>query len=182
VLYKLTLDVNLMEPSVTVPGMDVLRRWKEEGKVDLIEANRPQVVREPAYGWPGAPAKPVERNPNQRGGKRRSGKMNESGNANFKSIAAVLFPSKDHLKLSMAEINNVAHLIRHHLVKNEIFVTANKKDFIEEGRRDRLKSNFGIVIMTPEEVIEALCELQGWESGVIKEKAVASGGKSRARK
>ena len=161
--YKLTIDVNLMDTELNIPAMNTLKRWKEEGKLDLIEADGRGAPKKEVYTWPGAPksTEPAEK-PAWKGGKARSGKMNESGKANFKSVAAVIFPGKDPMKLNLKEINNVAHLIKHHSVKNEIFVAAKESEFITSGRRDLLKSYFGIIVMTPDEAVEALTELQGW--------------------
>jgi hypothetical protein len=161
--YKLTIDVNLMHTETKQPAMDTLRRWKEEGKIDLIEADPPKSAREPAYGWPGAPPKA---NPDTRFGRAgtRGRPKKESGSGpNFKGVASVLFPNKDPLKLNMAEINNVAHLLKHHGSKNELFITANLKDFIDGGRRELLKSHFGVVAMTPVEAVDMLKEIEGWK-------------------
>lgn len=177
--YKITVDVNLMNAETAVPGMETLKRWKDEGKLDLLEADPPRTAKAPAYGWPGAPPKPKETQSSWGEPKRRPKKMAESGSANFKSVASVLFPSKDPQKLNMGEINNVAHLIQHHISKNEIFVTGNSRDFIEGGRRDLLKVCFGIIAMTPEEAVKMLGEIQGWEGG---KPPPGSASKSRAKR
>ncbi len=152
-IYKLTMQGSLLEDSAGVSSIQTLKRWREEGKIDLVDAN-------PAKG-----AVPISRNPEiDAGGRRRipSRKIAESGKANFKAVAAAIFPGKDPLKLDMTEINNVAHLIKHHASKNEIFVTADTRSFIEGGRRESLKAQFGILAMTPDEAVRMLCELQGW--------------------
>src|SRR6185312_9453142 len=142
--YKLTIDINLMHEAQTIPAMDVLKRWKAEGKIDLIEAEPPRLERGSAHGWPGAQIiKNEVRDPRQRGG-RRIIKKESSHGANFRNLAAVLFPQKDSQKLNMGEINDVAHMLKHHSSKNELFITHNLKDFIEEGKRERLKAGFGI--------------------------------------
>ena len=101
--YKLTIDTNLMDPNLKIAAMDIIKRWKEEGKIDFSEANKPKLDRDPATGWPGAPAKLAHP-------RARPGKILDSGKATFASIATILFPQKDPHKLSMMEINNVAHL------------------------------------------------------------------------
>ena len=170
--YKLTLDTNLMAAELNVPGMDTLKRWQDEGKIELSEADRAKVDKNPAFGWPGAAPKPQpQMKPKWGSPKGRSGKMAESGNANFSTVAAVLFPSKDPHKLNMTEINNVAHLIKHHSSKNELFLTLNE-GVLETARRERLKTSFGIVAMTPEEAVQTLGELEGW---------TAVGGKKTAK-
>jgi len=161
--YKITIDINLMHAAPNIPGMDTLKRWMSEGKIELIEAEPPKVEKAIPYGWPGAPPKPVEsRDPRLRGG-RRIIKKDPPGGASFKGVAAVLFPQKDAQKLNMGEINDVAHMVKHHISKNEIFVTHNRKDFIEEGKRTALKSAFGIVAMTPAEAVEMLTKIESWK-------------------
>jgi hypothetical protein len=179
---KITIDMNLMEPGLGIPAMDTLRRWKDEGKIELVEADRAAAVKEQPYNWPGAPPKREESSEKVwKGGRGRSGKMQESGKANFKSIASILFPGKDPLRLNMGEINGVAHLIRHHLIKSEIFVTGNAKDFIEGGRREVLRSHFGIVVMTPDEAVQMLAEANGWTDGTVGGRKTSSSSKPKSR-
>jgi hypothetical protein len=167
VTYKLTVDVNLMDAALKIGGMDTLRKWKEEGKVDLLEAGKPSAPKAAPYTWPGATPQSFPSS------KFRHSKMKDSGAANFGSLAAILFPSKDPHKLTMTEINQVAHLIMHHSSKNEIFVTGNRL-VIDNGRRERLKAAFGIVALDPEETVRTLCEMQGWEA----EKTTGKGSKA----
>jgi len=171
VTYKLTIDVNLMDAALNVPGVETLKRWKEEGKVDLLEAGKPSAPKAAPYTWPGASPQSFPSS------KFRHSKMKDSGAANFGSLAAILFPSKDPHKLTMTEINQVAHLIMHHSSKNEIFVTGNRL-VIDNGRRERLKAAFGILAMDPEECVKTLAEMQGWEVAASK----SSGKGSKAAK
>lgn len=160
VVYKLTIDVNLMAAGLKLDAMDTLKRWEAEGKIQLLEADPPKTA---AYGWPGAAPQPPPVAPAPWGRQRRRlKKSEESGNASFKSVAAVLFPGKDPWKLNMSEVNNVAHLIRHHSTKNDIFVT-NNSTFLEGGRREVLKSYFGITAMNPDEVVRWLEHSDGWD-------------------
>ena len=160
--YKLTIDVNLMHVDPKLPPIDKLKKWKEEGKLDLIEAEPSKnTEREPAFGWPGAAPKPPE-NRFARNNRGRPKKDPSSG-TNFKRVAAVLFPHKDSQKLNMSEINDVAHLIQHHTSKNELFITCNGKNFIESGKRELLKSYFGVIAMTPDEAVAMLSKMEGWK-------------------
>lgn len=162
-IYKLTVDGNITDAGFQGPGLETLKAWKEEGKIDLIETNPSRPMKPQPYGWPGAPPKTeAERSSGQEGHRPRSRRMNESGNANFKTVAASVYPGKDPHKLNMTEINNVAHLIQHHAAKHEIFITVNSRDLIEGGRRAILKAQFGIIVMTPNEAVAALNEMQGW--------------------
>lgn len=160
-LYKLTVDVGVLDSANQTVSVGTLQRWQTQGRVELVPAERSREAREAdaPYNWPGAP----KRKPSWRGGKRGSSLQKESGGANFRTVAAILFPGKDPLRLAMGEINNIAHLIRHHSIHHEVFVTVNRQGFIDDGRRDGLKSAFGIVIMTPDETVAMLKELQGWK-------------------
>jgi hypothetical protein len=157
-LYKLTIDINLLHREDPIPKMDTLVRWRSEGKVELVEADPPRVVvNEP-------PPQPYKANNWMRDPRQRiRPKKPASGAATFKSIAAVLFPNKDSLKLNMGEVNDVAHLVRHHTSKNEFFVTHNRKDFIDDGKRERLKASFGILAVTPDEAVQTLTTIEGWQ-------------------
>lgn len=159
--HMLTLDSTVSGPDCAVAGIDVLRRWEREGKIGLVEADRAQPV---ALN----PEPVVQRNSDSRSSfsrwaKRKPSKMAESGNATFASVAAVLYPGRDPLKLSISDINSVVHLIRHHHMKHEIYITSNSKGLIDGGRRARLKTAFGILAMTPEEAVTTLRQMYGWE-------------------
>lgn len=148
-----------MGDALKIPAMDTLKRWKTQGKIDLIEAAPPRTV---AYGWPGSPPKPA---PFQRGGPRQRMRVKKDppGGVNFKGVASVIFPNRDSQKLNMGEINDVAHLVKHHASKHEFFVTVNLGGLIQNGRRESLKSCFGIIAVTPDEAVQMLGSLEGWK-------------------
>lgn len=160
--YKLTIDVNMMQTEEKNRAMETLKRWGAEGKIELVEADRAKVERDPATGWPGAPSKPMDFRGHRSTMRSRPSKS-EAGGPTFKGVAGVLFPHKDPQKLNMGEVNSVAHLMKHHSSKNELFITMNAKDFIEEGRRESLKAQFGVVTLTPEEAVTMLTEMEGWK-------------------
>lgn len=160
--YKLTIDINLMQEEAKTSSMGVLKRWKSEGKIELIEAVRPRSERDVGYGWPGSPPKPPPSKRVRKSPWKTQDKVKDGG-VNFRSISSILYPTKDSQKLDLGEMNNVTHLMKHHERKNEFFITQNLKDFIESGKQDRLRSTYGIVIMTPDEVVGALTHLEGWK-------------------
>ncbi len=166
-IYKLTVQGGLLEIGDDATAMKTLKRWREEGKVDLIDTNPPRDA-----------VAPVRKPETDGSGRRRvnNRRASDSGKVSFKAVAAAIYPGKDPLKLDMAEINSVAHLIKHHTSKNEIFVTADVKSFIAEGRRELLKAQFGILAMTPEETVQALSELQGWPAETTTGRRGGSGG------
>lgn len=156
ITYKLTIDVDLMLPELKNTAMDQLKKWQSEEKIELFEANVSKGKKS------GGIATPSERKMYGRD-TRRPAKKDQSGTADFRNVAAIIFPTRDPLKLNINEINNVAHIIKHHANKHEIFVTANEKVFIENGRREKLKGAFGIITMTPVEAVRTLSQLQGWK-------------------
>lgn len=161
VKYRLTVDVNLMAAELAVAGMDVLKRWMREGKIELVEVERPRTAGD-VWSTPD----PVLRAPRGRGGyhyaNSRPKIVRDSGAASFRRVASVLFPLKDCDKLNMAQVNDVSHLIKHHLSRNELFVTGNRRDFLDDGRREALKSAFGVVAMTPADAVAILGRMEGW--------------------
>ena len=52
------------------------------------------------------------------------------------------------------KIADVDHLLAHIIEKRDYFVTSDEKDFIKNGKREKLKSEFGVEIMTPEEFVK----------------------------
>lgn len=159
VKYRLTLDTSLTKEAASIPAMGTLQRWKSEGKVDFSEATPEPKV---AYGWPGAaPVPSAQRDFDPK--RRHFKKQPTSGGVNFKAIAAVLFPHRPSDKLDMTEINQVAHIVKHHGTKNEFFITRNTAHFIDGGKRERLKASFGILVMTPEDVVHTLMEIEAWK-------------------
>ncbi len=156
-MYKLTIDIGLMTEGISSASMAKLLKWKEAGLVELIEAGAVKKT-EPVA----PPPKPTPaRQPYQGSNRGRSTPIAGSGNATFKTLAGILFPDRDSAKLRMSEINNVVYLIKHHSTKNDIFVTANTKNYIENGHQERLKSAFGILAMTPEETVRTLSKMVG---------------------
>ncbi|HJH27706.1 MAG TPA: hypothetical protein C5S37_13310 [Methanophagales archaeon] len=52
------------------------------------------------------------------------------------------------------KIADVDHLLAHIIEKRDYFVTSDEKDFIKNGKREKLKSEFGVEIMTPEDFVK----------------------------
>jgi hypothetical protein len=44
-----------------------------------------------------------------------------------------------------------------------VFVTSNTRDFIDDGRRERLNTVFKIVVMTPEETVTMFQKTHSWD-------------------
>ena len=159
--YNLTIDANLMHVEPKLPAMGTLERWNSEGKIVLVEAEPRLGASQPDSAWPRSPSGFAQASQHQRN-IRGPVKRAPAGAKSFKEFAAVLFPYKDPQKLNMGEVNDVAHLVRHHTSKNEMFITGNLKGFIDSGRRELLKAVFGIVTMTPEEATEMLSKKENW--------------------
>lgn len=65
-------------------------------------------------------------------------------------IADILFP--DRHNGGKYQEGDVRHLYAHRAEKNDVFITSNTVDFIENGKREKLLA-MGITVMTPEEFI-----------------------------
>jgi hypothetical protein len=160
--YKLTIDINVLRTDSTPEGMETLQRWQTEGKIEIIEAEPPKSEKPTDYNFPGAPPKVVEADSRYPRGRGRP-KKNLTSGPDFKGLSAILFPHRDPHKLNMTEINDIAHLMKHHGARNELFITINAKDFIDGGRRELLKASFGLLVMTPQEAVQMLTSLEGWK-------------------
>ena len=164
---KLTIDTNIINVRGKLPAVNTLERWQAEGKVQLIGTER---LKDETASHKKASQK-VNSMPNVSEpmvlGVSRLGHAylaGENSGPGFMELAQVLFPNqKDPLSLSNGDTNDVMHLVSHAHSKNEVFVTNNTKHFIANGRREKLKDGFGIVIMTPEEVVDHLSARHGWE-------------------
>lgn len=145
---KLTLDGGLLRENLMLPAVRTLKTWEEQGRIELFESDRAkEVAAAPkGYNWPGA--KTVT-------SKAKVARKTDSGPVSFRGISSVLFPHRDAHRLSIAEVNDVAHLLRHYSQGRTIFVTTNTENFIEDGRRERLAA-LKIIVLTPEEAILAL--------------------------
>jgi len=155
--YKLTIDNNLLENEASIPAMAVLKRWMSEGKIELIDARA--VRTESSF----APVSIEDARSMKRERLIRRSRAISAGVVTFRSVAGIIFPNRDSQKLSMAEINDVAHLMKHHTSKNELFVTENASAFIEAGKREKLKESLGIIALTSAEAVKMLSEIEGWK-------------------
>lgn len=162
VSYKLTLDGGLMREYSLAPAVATLKAWQAEKKIEIFETDRPDVTDTPQSGWPGARATPVEK---PWGAKRRPPPKNPAAASMFGRMSAVLFPMRDTHKLSISEINDVSHLVRHLTLGRTIFVTRNAASFIEQGKREKLRSIFQVSVLTPEETVAYLSKEEGWKVG-----------------
>jgi len=146
---KLTLDGGLLRENVLLPAVRTLKAWEAEGRIEIFESDRAKeepTTSKAAYGWPGA------RTVSSRA---KVARKSEPGTVSFQGICSVLFPNRDAHRLSIAEVNDVAHLLRHHTQGRTIFVTTNAENFIVDGKRERLAA-LKIIVLTPEEAIVAL--------------------------
>jgi len=155
-VYKLTLDGGILREVPMGPAVRTLKLWETEGKIELFESDRAKDTGVPAvHGWPGAPRRGVAP------GRVRAVKE-PPGGPGFQSVSVVLFPGRDPHRLSMTQVNSVAHLLRHHTLGHSLFITNNKVDFINEGKRERLQALFKIMILTPDEAIQVLRKSNEW--------------------
>jgi len=155
-VYSVTLDGGLLREHTLLPAVRKLKDWAAQGKIRLFETDRADdSVSVSKSGWPGE-----QRARPSRG--HRSLKKMDSAGASFQRIAAVLFPVRDPNRLSMTEINDVTHLLRHHSLGHSLFVTTNERNFISEGKRERLQAAFNIAVVTPDEAVRFLTASESW--------------------
>lgn len=152
---KITLDGGLLRASVLLPAVRVLRAWEAAGKVELFESDRAKAA--PTAAW--APPSPSRGRFPARA--RVARKSSASGGASFQSFSSVLFPSRDPQRLNIGEVNDVAHLLRHHSLGHSLFVTTNVDNFIADGKREKLLAAFKLIVLTPDEAVQVLEQSDG---------------------
>lgn len=154
-VYKVTLDGGLLRDTELLPAVRALQSWASEGKIEIFESDRAKDVKPPVDPW----TTPRPTGPNRY----RTVKKVDTKGASFQRVSAVLFPMRDAHRLNMTEVNDVAHLIRHHTLGHSMFVTNNTKDFIANGKREQLQNAFKLVVLTPDEAVTVLCKSESWE-------------------
>lgn len=80
----------------------------------------------------------------------------ESTKEEMERMAGILFPNRRWSGLSSGQIRDVMTLHTHWTYKRDAFVTLNTKDFVgtSDGKRERLRNEFGILALTPEEAVD----------------------------
>jgi hypothetical protein len=157
VVYKITVDGGLIRERVMDPSIRILRNWELEGRIEIFETDRSK-DNAATSAWAGE-KKPTPQQPP----KFRKAKAKTPGSLSFAGVASILFPHRDPNRLTMTEINSVTHLIRHHICQHFIFVTINNRDFIDDGKREQLKAAFNIVVLRPEEAVQAIERVADWK-------------------
>lgn len=164
---KLTIDTNLINSKQRLADMNMLERWRDEGKLEFIGTQR--LKREiAAYKNPAASAKEASI-PNISeplvwgvGNWNEGNWADEDDTPEFLDVAKVLFPAIAPEALNENQQSDVMHLLAHVTAKADVFVTNNTKDFVNDGRREQLKTKFQITVMTAEEVVTDLSSKNGW--------------------
>lgn len=141
-IYKITVDSGLMRENILQPAIRVLKQLETEGRIEIFESDRARA----GMNSDSPPRHPAP----------RPWRKSDPSRTTFNQISAVMFPNRDPNRLNMTETNDVAHLMKHHSQGRNIFVTTNVRDFVADGRQQRLQSAFNIVVLTPDEAISAL--------------------------
>jgi hypothetical protein len=157
----ITIDKKLISESTNSEAIQTLKRWQTEGKLELVDTEPKEKFQAETKAW--FTVNNVETKNSNFGGPSKRRAPKSAHKINFTQVAGVLFPHRDSKRLDMSEINDVAHIIIHHTSGNKIFVTDNTNTFIVQGRRERLKSSFGVVALTPEETVQWFVEHEGWK-------------------
>lgn len=165
---KITIDTNVINSKQRLAAMNMLERWRDEGKIVIVGTTR---LKFEVGAYKNAKASEKEKNIPNVGeplvlGKSYLGHAYLAGpkpNApQFWDLSKIMFPGKDHEKLDNNQSNDVMHLMSHFFAASDIFVTNNTKDFINDGRREKLKAAFQITVMTAEEAVTDLSAKHGW--------------------
>ena len=160
-VVKITIDANLINVRGCHDAMNKLEQLRDQGKVELVGAQRlmDEIRRHPMQ--PAANHKVSSmRDVNEPFVLDYSalgfGYLPEEGRPQFDEIANILFPRMDARTLNSNEANDVMHLLGHCYSNSDYFVTDDRHDFIEDGRRELLRERFGIVVMTAGEMVDHL--------------------------
>lgn len=71
-------------------------------------------------------------------------------------LKEIMFPGIEFDEFNDRTKNRIAdvdHLLAHIKKERDFFITSNTKDFIRNGKKEILKSEFGVEILTPEEFV-----------------------------
>ncbi len=165
---KLTIDTNLINARQKDWRMNKIEQWRDEGKLSVVGTHR-LTMEVAAYKNEKALDKEKKiPNVHEPGVLDKSCfdscyfASSENNSPQFWDISSILFPRKDWKKLSDNESNDVMHLMAHYYAKVDIFLTNNTNDFVKDGRRESLKGKFGIVVMTPQEVVDEFSKTYDW--------------------
>lgn len=166
-----TIDSNLINTRKQIPAMNTLELWEKEGKIVFCGAERLAIE--------------ISKHPKQPDASKKVREMKgisepcvigqsyighsyitkgDPKDPQFWDIASIIFPNKKHDELTQNESNDVMHLMGHYFAKSDYFVTNDRKDFIDGGKRDLLKKRFGINVMTPDELVGHFVEKYGWDA------------------
>jgi len=155
---KLTLNTCVINTRRRIEAMNRLEKWHEQG---IIEIQKTSAMDTEFKGWkPGLKkSKEYEEKPEiMRWDVSRWDHAvwgGEDLEDHFEEILKVLFPQ--HKNKSASEVlekhkkdyYDSLHLATHKLYGNAIFVTTNTKHILRH--KDQLKTDFGILVLTPEE-------------------------------
>ncbi len=160
-MVKITIDTSLINVRGRHGAMNILEKMHGQGKIELVGAQRLVDEVRPHPKQPEADHKvstirnisePVVLGHSCFG----SAYLAKDGGPQFDDIASILFPGRDPRSLCSNKSNDVMHMLGHSYSDSDYFLTDDKKDFIANGRRELLRARYGIVVMTPDEMVEHL--------------------------
>ena len=164
---RLTIDTNRINAKGGLAGMNVLERWDQEGKVEIVSSTRLKLeaAKHPMKEIALAKANryPDIAEPFILGHSfLDDAYLSDGTGPTFFDLAGVVFPDADPSTLADGDANDVMHLLSHLGAEADIFVTNGKKDFISGGKREALRVRFAIEVMTDDETVAHLSALHGW--------------------
>ncbi len=154
-IHRITIDSSCINEKQKDPSLNTLERWAEKGLIKIERADamlaelKGEQRIEKARVMPPHPGLFTLDVSCLDGGDVLAGP--EIPDAALKDV---LFPSAKTLnEKQKADIRHLKQVVR---TGSDCFVTINTRDFIRDGRREKLVNRFGIWVFTPEEIVGLL--------------------------
>jgi hypothetical protein len=74
-----------------------------------------------------------------------------------KQIIDIVLAGRKAEQVAMKRMHDVHHLTAHRMAGHDIFVTKDDDDMLKAGKRDRLRSEVGIEVVTAREAVDRAC-------------------------
>ena len=171
--YKLTIDANRINAQGTLPWMNVLRRWEQEGKVSIHGSLR---FRDEAANHSVQPeARSIALMISDSAepwilGVSCLGEcyLTANNGPSTHEITKTLFP-RTLLPLSRNRLIDVLHILSHYYSGRDVFLTDNHKDFIHDKKQKDVKRiemyrRWRIVVLFDHELVDLLARRHGWSN------------------
>ncbi len=151
---RLTVDTNCINTKQAMPAMNTIERWEHERRVTLFRTQRSLME---VRNHPPARAKVLDR-PNV-GEPAIADVSFLDSDAYYDDAPGAAFDAMFKLLFRNLDLTDVMHILSHQSSGNDIFVTTDN-DFLREAAR--LKAQWDITIMSPDETVSHCQRVHGW--------------------